>query len=153
MSTTLDLRSRLDRRQVRIAARAAQERRRHRRVRLALPGRALAPSIGEFACVLVDVSPGGMRISTKTPPQLGERVVLLIDGLGRVEGETVRAGANGFALQLIGSQRKRDRLADAITWRFNMERLGLEEDRRPRASPDADGRACGCGTGLSSRPM
>lgn len=137
MSTSIDQKTRLDRRKIKIAARGAQERRRHRRVRLSLPGRGLAASTGEFVCRLVDVSPGGARISTKTPPALGERVVLLFDGLGRMEGEVVRAGQAGFGLRLTSSQRKRDRLADAITWRFNMERLGLEEDR---AAPRKPGR-------------
>lgn len=130
-------RGRLDRRKIKIAARGAQERRLHRRVHLSLPGRGLAASAGEFTCTLVDVSPGGARISSKTPPQSGERVVLMFDGIGRLEGEVVRAGKAGFAVRLSSSQRKRDRLADAITWRFNMERMGLEEDR---AAPRKPGR-------------
>ncbi len=138
MSEIINLSSRLDRRKIKIAARGAQERRRHRRVRLSSPGRGLAPSVGEFACTLVDVSPGGARIASRTPPQSGERVVLLFDGIGRMEGQVVRAGKAGFAVHLsTNSQLKRDRLADAITWRFNMERLGLDEDR---AAPRKPGR-------------
>ena len=135
MSNTVDFHTRLDRRKIKIAARGAQERRRHRRLELSLPGRGLAVSTGEFTCRLVDVSPGGARVLTKTPPKRGERVVLLFDGLGRLEGEVVRAGQTGFGLRLISSQRKRDRLADAITWRFNMERLGLDEDRTAPRKP------------------
>jgi hypothetical protein len=137
MTRISDVQTRLDRRKIKIAARGAQERRRHRRVPLALPGRGLAASTGEFACTLVDVSPGGARIASKTPPKAGERVVLLFDGIGRMEGDVVRAGQAGFAVRLSISQRKRDRLADAITWRFNMDRLGLNEDR---AAPRKPGR-------------
>ena len=137
MTRISEFHTRLDRRKIKIAARGAQERRRHRRVPLALPGRGLAASIGEFACTLVDVSPGGARIASKTPPKAGERVVLLFDGIGRMEGDVVRAGQAGFAVRLSISQRKRDRLADAITWRFNMDRLGLNEDR---AAPRKPGR-------------
>lgn len=137
MAQITDITSRLDRRKIKIAARGAEERRRHRRVRLAIPGRALCASQGEFLCQLVDVSPGGVRVTTSTPPKRGERVVMLFDGLGRVEGEVVRAGQTGFAARLAATQRKRDRLADAITWRFNMERLGLKEDR---AAPRKPGR-------------
>jgi len=137
MAQITDITSRLDRRKIKIAARGAEERRRHRRVRLAIPGRALCASQGEFICQLVDVSPGGVRVTTATPPKRGERVVMLFDGLGRVEGEVVRAGQTGFAARLAATQRKRDRLADAITWRFNMERLGLKEDR---AAPRKPGR-------------
>jgi hypothetical protein len=137
MPSINDFHSRLDRRKIKIAARGAQERRRHRRVPLSVPGRGLSPSAGEFACTLVDVSPGGARIATRTPPRASERVVLLFDGIGRMEGEVVRAGKAGFAVRLTMSQRKRDRLADAITWRFNMDRLGLNEDR---AAPRKPGR-------------
>lgn len=135
MAQITDFNGRLDRRKIKIAARGAEERRRHRRVRLAIPGRALCPSRGEFICQLVDISPGGVRVTTTTPPQRGERVVMLFDGLGRVEGEVVRSGQTGFAARLAATQRKRDRLADAITWRFNMERLGLKEDRTAPRKP------------------
>jgi len=137
MSRLVEMSSRLDRRKIKIAARGAEERRRHRRVRLTVSGRGLSPSAGEFTCTLVDVSPGGARVSTKTPPATGERVVMLFDGLGRLEGEVLRAGRGGFVVRLLGSQRKRDRLADAITWRHNMTRLGLTEDR---AAPRKPGR-------------
>ena len=141
MSHVSEFRRRLDRRQIKIAARGAQEQRRHRRVRLSTPGRGLAASVGEFACTLVDISPGGARVASKTPPRIGERVVLLFDGIGRMEGEVVRAGRAGFAVRSsASSQRKRDRLADAITWRFNMERLGLDEDRAAPRKP-GQGRA------------
>lgn len=125
----LDKPGRLDRRKIKIAARGAQERRRHRRVQLAMRGRFLADHSGEQPCRLIDVSPGGGKILAKAPPAPGTRIVLMIDGLGRIEGEVLRQGANWFSLRFQASQPKRDRLADAITWRFNMERLGLDEDR------------------------
>ena len=130
-----DFRSRLDRRKIKIAARGAEERRRHRRVRLSVKGRGLSRHAGEFDCTLVDISPGGARVSSPTPPVAGERVVMLFQGLGRLEGEVLRAGRSGFIARLVGSQRKRDRLADAITWRFNMNLLGLDEDRTAARKP------------------
>lgn len=135
MSKPSDFRVRLDRRKIKIAARGAQERRRHKRVPLSLPGRGLAASTGEFTCKVVDISPGGARVLTQNVPQQGERVVLMVEGLGRIEGVAVRVGANGFGLRFSGTQRKRDRLGDAITWRLNMERLGLEEDRTAPRKP------------------
>ncbi|WP_439633451.1 PilZ domain-containing protein [Glycocaulis sp.] len=135
MGPVTDLSTRLDKRKIRIAAAGAQEQRRHRRVPLRLPGRYLDPVRGEFACTLIDVSPGGAKIAAEAPPALGERIVMLFDGLGRVEGDVVRAGARGFAVRFNTTQRKRDRLGDAITWRFNMERLGLEEDRAAPRKP------------------
>lgn len=135
MNTVTDIQSRLDRRKIKVAARGAQEQRRHRRVKLAVPGRYLDPVRGEFKCRLVDVSPGGARIAAEVPPPVNHRIVMLFDGLGRLEGEVVRAGRAGFAVRFSFSDRKRDRLADAITWRFNMERLGLTEDRHAQRKP------------------
>ncbi|TGY88177.1 PilZ domain-containing protein [Marinicauda algicola] len=135
MTTLTDIRSRLDRRRIKVAARGAQEQRRHRRVKLAVPGRYLDPVRGEFMCRLVDVSPGGARIAAEVPPPVHQTIVMLFEGLGRLEGEVVRAGRAGFAVRFVFSQRKRDRLADAITWRFNMERLGLTEDRHAPRKP------------------
>lgn len=135
MSTVTDIRSRLDRRKIKVAARGAQEQRLYRRVKLAVPGRYLDPVRGEFKCRLVDVSPGGARVAAEVPPPVNQRVVMLFEGLGRLEGEVVRAGKAGFAVRFIFSRRKRDRLADAITWRFNMERLGLSEDRNAPRKP------------------
>ena len=129
MSKLSEFRTRLDRRKIKIAARGAQERRRHNRARITLSARALAPSTGEFDCIVVDVSPGGARIKSKHQPYKGERVVLMVDELGRVEGETVRLDTDGFGIRFFGTQRKRDRLGDVITWRLNMDRLGLNEDR------------------------
>lgn len=140
MSTASDQSARLDRRKIRIAARGMQEKRRHRRVKLSVPGRYLDPERGEFACHLVDVSPGGGRVATDSPPPMGERLVMIFDGLGRLEGEVVRTGRAGFAVRFLTTQRKRDKLADAITWRFNMKRLGLTEDRFAPRKP-ASGRA------------
>lgn len=140
MNKVTDLRTRLDRRQIKVAARGAQEQRRHRRVHLAVPGRYLDPVRGEFKCRLVDVSPGGARIAAEVPPPVNQRIVMLFEGLGRLEGEVVRAGRAGFAVRFTFSERKRDRLADAITWRFNMDRLGLNEDRTAPRKP-ARGRA------------
>ncbi|MCH8522772.1 PilZ domain-containing protein [Glycocaulis sp.] len=135
MGNVSDIGVRLDRRKIRIAALGAQEQRRHRRVPLRLPGRFLDPVHGEFPCTLIDISPGGARIAADIPPALGERIVMLFEGLGRIEGDVVRAGAKGFAVRFAATQRKRDRLGDAITWRFNMERLGLEEDRAAPRKP------------------
>jgi hypothetical protein len=128
---------RLDRRKIKIAARGAQERRRHARVPLELHGRFLADETGEQACRILDISPGGARIAARITPPAGCRVVVLITGIGRVEAEVVRVAQGEFSIRISAPSRKRDKLADAITWRFNMERLGLDEDR---ISPRKPGR-------------
>jgi hypothetical protein len=126
---------RLDRRKIKIAARGSQERRRHARVSLRLHGRFWSEAHGEHACRLVDISPGGARILSRLKPAQGDRIVLLVNGIGRLEGDVVRSGEEDFSMAFRATDRKRDKLADAITWRFNKERLGLDEDRHAPCKP------------------
>lgn len=126
---------RLDRRKIRIAARGSQERRRHARVPLQLHGRFWSEAAGENACRVIDISPGGARVLCRMPPREGSRIVLMIPGLGRVEGQIVRREGQEFSVTFMTTARKRDKLADAITWRFNKDRLGLDEDRTAPRKP------------------
>ena len=70
-------------------------------------------------------------------PEDGERLILIVNGIGRIEGHVVRLAADEFSVRFNATDRKRDKLADTITWRFNKERLGLDEDR---AAPRKPGR-------------
>ena len=126
---------RLDRRKIKIAARGAQERRRHARVAIALHARFWSEETGEHACRVEDISPGGARIRANVIPRASGKIVMMIPSIGRIEGEVVRSGQRDFCLRFHAPQRKRDRLADAITWKFNAERLGLEEDRGAPRKP------------------
>lgn len=126
---------RLDRRKIRIAARGAQERRRHARVPLELHGRFWSAIAGEHACTLIDISPGGARVTARTPPGTDTTIVLMIASIGRIEGKVIRVEGEEFCLRFNATMRKRDKLADTITWRFNKDRLGLEEDRHAPRKP------------------
>ena len=126
---------RLDRRKIRIAARGAQERRRHTRVPLQLHGRFWSAALGEHACALLDISPGGARVMSRTPPTPNATIILMITSIGRIEGTVVRVEGEEFSVRFNATSRKRDKLADTITWRFNKDRLGLEEDRAAARKP------------------
>lgn len=126
---------RLDRRKIKIAARGAQERRRHARVPLQLHGRFWTEGEGEHACCLLDISPGGARVTSRLVPRERTRVVLMIPSIGRIEGQVVRREGEEFSVAFNAPTRKRDKLADAITWRFNKDRLGLDEDRTAPRKP------------------
>ncbi|WP_291845024.1 PilZ domain-containing protein [Maricaulis sp.] len=126
---------RLDRRKIKIAARGAQERRRHARVPLQLHGRFWSEANGEHACRLIDISPGGARILARLSMREGTRIVLMITSIGRIEGQIVRQDGDEMSVRFNAPLRKRDKLADAITWRFNKDRLGLDEDRTAPRKP------------------
>jgi hypothetical protein len=106
------------------------ERRRHQRVAIQLLGRYMLETRREYPCQSVNISPGGLAILAPVPGNLGERVVVYLDQIGRVEGTVVRHFQNGFAIAFSATIRKRDKLASQLTWLANRQILGLPEDRR-----------------------
>ncbi|MDP4021733.1 PilZ domain-containing protein [Methylobacterium sp. NEAU 140] len=107
----------------------ASDQRRHQRVRVALLGRYMLADRREFPCQTVDMSPGGVRLTCAVAGELGERVVLYLEHIGRLEGLVVRQTRGGFAVHLAGSPRKRDKIASQLTWLANRDLLGLPEGR------------------------
>lgn len=108
----------------------SDEQRRHQRVKVALLGRYMLTSRREYPCQTLDMSPGGVALVAPVPAQAGERVIVYLDHIGRVEGVMVRPVANGFAMTVTATIRKRDKLAAQLTWLANRNILGLPEDRR-----------------------
>ncbi|ALK09394.1 PilZ domain-containing protein [Blastochloris viridis] len=106
------------------------ERRRHQRVQLTLLGRFMLESQQEYPCQTLNMSPGGVALIAPVLPRPGERVVAYIDELGRVEGRVTRLFEHGFAMTVSGTPRRREKLAEALTWLANRGKLGLPEDRR-----------------------
>jgi hypothetical protein len=110
-------------------ARGAADQRRHQRVRIAVLGRFMLADRREYPCQTVDMSPGGVRLTCAVQGEVGERVVLYLEHIGRIEGTIARHCADGFAVQLNATPRKRDKLASQLTWLANREMLGLPEGR------------------------
>ena len=105
------------------------ERRRHQRVPLALLGRYMLPNRQEYPCQTVDMSPGGALFTAPVKGTVGDRVIVYLEHIGRIEGEIARHVPDGFAMAIAATIRKRDKLADQLTWLANREVLGLPEDR------------------------
>jgi hypothetical protein len=110
-------------------ARSASDERRHQRVRVSVLGRFMLADRREYPCQTVDMSPGGVRLTCAVRGEVGERVVLYLEHIGRIEGRIARHCADGFAVQLNATPRKRDKLASQLTWLANREMLGLPEGR------------------------
>jgi PilZ domain len=108
----------------------SMERRRHHRVRVALLGRYMLADHREYACQTTDMSPGGASLVAPVKGAVGERVVLYLEHVGRIEGEITRHTAQGFTVSIAATVRKRDKLASQLTWLGNRHGLGLPEDRR-----------------------
>ena len=114
----------------------AQERRSHQRVKVVVLGRYMLADRREFPCQTINMSPGGVALFAPVKGGIGERVVVYLDQIGRVEGKIARHLENGFALQTNMPLLKRDRLAEQLIWLANRHDLGMKEDRRhERISP------------------
>ncbi len=121
---------------------ALTDRRLHRRVSWSTRVRGLTPAGQEFEAETIDVCAGGLRISFSDTLDVGDRLVLYLDEIGRVEGTVKRALRNlGYAIEFNAPPRKREKIADQLTWLINRDALNLEEDRvaeRRRASGEID---------------
>lgn len=90
----------------------------------------MLPNRTEYPCQMINMSPGGFAALAPVAPDIGARIVAYFDELGRLEGEVVRHFTNGFAVRLAVTQRKRDKLAEQLTWITNRQALGIPDDRR-----------------------
>ena len=129
------------------------ERRNFQRVRVKVHGRYMLEDRSEHACQVIDMSPGNVALRCARIGAPGERVIAYLDHIGRIEGIVTRRLDDGFAMTIIASDRKRDKLAAQLTWLANRHELDLPEDRRhERVTPRnpvtvlklADGRQYQC---------
>ncbi len=107
----------------------AQDRRRHQRVKIDLQGRFMSADKQDHPCKVVNISPGGLAISSPNSCEMGEHIILYLPDLGRFEGEVVRFFEGGFAVRLTGTAYKREKIANQLTWIINRNKLDLAEDR------------------------
>jgi hypothetical protein len=106
------------------------DRRRHRRVPVTVFGRFMREDKQEYPCQVINMSAGGMAILAPIICQEGERIVAYLDNLGRIEGIVTRAFEGGFAVRILASLHKRERIANLLTWLTNQKALGLGEERK-----------------------
>lgn len=106
------------------------ERRTFQRVRVKIYGRFMLEDRSEHPCQVIDMSPGNVSFQCDEVGEPGEKVIAYIDHIGRVEGVITRRLEDGFAMTVIASERKKDKLAAQLTWLANKHELDLPEDRR-----------------------
>jgi hypothetical protein len=108
-----------------------RERRRFRRMPIELTGRLLDAAGREHDCRTADMSPGDVRIVSDVLPDVGERVVIYLQGFGRVSGKVARkCGVGEMAVIFDFSAHKREKMAEQLTLAVNKD-LGIAEDARP----------------------
>jgi hypothetical protein len=120
----------------RVAPRIPTDRRRHKRVPIALLGRFMRQNRQEFPCKLHDISVGGAAIMAPIDVEMDERVVAYFDHIGGLEGTVVRIFEGGFGMRLSISAHKREKLAAQLTFLLNRHELeGVVERRHERTAP------------------
>jgi hypothetical protein len=108
-----------------------RERRRFRRMPIEVTGRLLDMAGREHDCRTADISPGDARIVSNVLPAVGERVVIYLNGFGRVSGRVARkCGEGEMAVIFDFSAHKREKMAEQLTLAANKD-LGIDEDTRP----------------------
>ncbi len=106
------------------------DRRTFQRVKLKLYGRFMLEDRTEHPCQVYEISPGNMTLRAERIAEAGEKVICYLDHVGRIEGVATRTTEDGFAMTIVASERKREKLAAQLTWLANRHELGLPEDRR-----------------------
>jgi hypothetical protein len=106
------------------------EQRRFQRVAVSLLGRYMLESRREFPCQAVEMSPGDMQLFAPVKAQIGEKVIVYLDELGRFAGLATRQTPTGFSIEMNLSAAKRDKLADQLTWLANRHAVALTDVRR-----------------------
>ncbi len=104
-----------------------RERRRFRRMPVTVDGRVLDSGGREYDCRTADISPGDVRILSPVAPTVGDRVVLYLEGFGRLSGRVARHCGEGESAVIFDfSAHKREKLAEQITAAINKDRLDAE---------------------------
>ena len=113
-----------------LSRREAPDRRRFRRIGVDLSGRLMDRTGEEHDCRTLDISPGDARIATPARGQVGDRLIVYLQDIGRVEAEIVRQlESASYAVQFNVSAHKRERIVEQLTLMINPA-SGVEDDRR-----------------------
>lgn len=110
---------------------------RFQRVRISVLGRYMLEDRREFPCQVLEMSPGDALVIAPVSGRVGEKVIIYLDLIGRIEGTIIEGVDGGFMMEVSASPRKRDKMAAQLTWLANKDILDLPEDRRhERVVPD-----------------
>ena len=90
------------------------EKRLHTRVTLDVAGRYMLSNGEEFSCQTIDLSPGGVSLRVAKNGRPGDRVVIYLREIGRLEGRIVRREPGRLGVEIIASPYRRERIAERI---------------------------------------
>ena len=120
---------------------------------VSLFGRFMTPDHVEYPCQVVAMSPTMMDVICAHTGEMGMSVICYVNHVGRVEGTIVRQNVGGFEVEIVSSERKREKIASKLEWVISHEQGGTVDDRiHERLTPRStlsqistmDGRAYPC---------
>src|SRR5690606_2681448 len=76
---------------------------RFQRVKVSILGRYMLADRREFPCQIIEMSPGDAIVVAPVNGQVGEKVIIYLDHLGRVEGNIFALSEGGFRMDLVAS--------------------------------------------------
>ena len=88
-------------------------------MKLTLPGRYMLSDHREHSCWTINISLAGITVLEQQKGHIGERVVLNIEQIGRLEGTIARNFDAWFAVSLQLSPSKCEQLKEILTWLVN----------------------------------
>ena len=109
------------------------DRRRYRRVPVSVFGRFMRDDKQEYPCEVINMSAGGMALLSPVACADQERIVAYLDKFGRIEGVVVRSFEGGFAVRILASPAKCEKIANSLTWITNEKALGPDRQTLLRA--------------------
>jgi len=108
------------------------ERRAYSRFDVKIYGRFMLEDHSEHPCQVLNISPGDVSLRAERPGAPGEKVIAYLDHIGRLEGVVTRTDNEDstFAMTILATDRKKDKLAAQLAWLATRQMNGLPEDRR-----------------------
>ena len=99
-------------------------------VPVSLRGRFMTQTQEEHACETIEMSPGEISLLAHFKVAPGEKVVIYLEEVGRFVGIVSHRTPDGFVVAIDLTAKKRDMLADQLTWLANRRLPGLADERR-----------------------
>jgi len=107
-----------------------ENRREYDRTPVAIFGRCMFENKLEIPCQAINMSPGDLALISVHIPNVGEKIVIYLDNIGRLTGNVVRLFDGGFAITIDGTDRKKEKLASQIAWLKENVKFGKSDLRR-----------------------
>ena len=110
----------------------------------------MLPNQLEIPCQAIEMSPEQAMLVSAHSPKIGDRAIIYLDNVGRIEGLITGHFSGGFAIEIECTARRREKLAGLIKQSKSQEDFGQNNQRaHQRIAPKntnselrlADGRA------------